>query len=208
MEEKSACIRIVEDDAAIRKLLGILISSQGYLTRIYESAERFMMEDGLSDPGCVLIDLELPGISGVELVTWISGQKDPLPTIVVTGNGNVQAAVRCLKSGATEFVEKPFDRADLLNKIQSAVTLDENQRAVRQRLSVLRKNYGSLSKREKEVINYLAEGLSSKQVAGKLGLAAKTVEHCRARIMEKMHAESFAEIVRAIVELGLGERRV
>jgi two-component system response regulator FixJ len=203
MEEKFACIRIVEDDDAIRKLLGILISSEGYPTRLYESAERFMTEDSLSDPGCVLIDLELPGISGIELVTWISLQTEPLPTIVVTGNGNVQAAVRCLKSGATEFVEKPFDRLDLLSKIQSTVEIDKSQRAARLRLADLRGKYGSLSTREQEVIRYLAEGLSSKQVAGKLGLAAKTVEHCRARIMEKMQAESFAEIVRAIVELGL-----
>lgn len=203
MQDNSAYIRIVEDDTAIRKLLGLLISSQGFEIRLYESAERFMTEDSLSDPGCVLIDLGLPGISGVELVSWISQHEDPLPTIVVTGNGNVQAAVRCLKSGATEFVEKPFDRADLLNKVHSAVVLDENQRIVRRRLAVLRENYDSLSTRERQVIKYLAEGLSSKQVAGKLGLAVKTVEHCRARIMEKMHAESFAEIVRAIVELGV-----
>ena len=202
MQSDSPCVRIVDDDQAIRKLLTILVESWGYSSRAYASAEHFMSEDRLSDPGCVLVDLEMPGASGAELVGWLIQQPDPLPAIVVTGSGSVRSAVQCLKTGATEFLEKPIDRKALLDQIRGSVALDASQRILRQRMAVLRQYYASLSPREQQVIQYLAEGLSTKQIAGKLGLASKTVEHLRGRVMTKMHAESLADVVRAVVELG------
>ncbi len=202
MQIAPVCIRIVDDDPAIRKLLAIFVESFGYSSRAYTSAEHFMSEDQLSDPGCVLIDVVMPGINGAVLVEWLNRHSDPLPTIVVTGCGSVESAVLCMKCGATDFLEKPIDRTTLLDKIRGAVMLDANQRVLRQRLAVLRQRYATLSPREQQVAQYLAEGLSTKQIAGKLGLASKTVEHHRARVMKKMHAESLAEIVRALVTLG------
>jgi len=202
MQSDSPCVRIVDDDQAIRKVLTILVESWGYSSRAYVSAEHFMSEDRLSDPGCVLVDLEMPGASGTELVGWLIQQPDPLPAIVVTGRGSVRSAVQCLKTGATEFLEKPIDRKALLDQIRGSVALDASQRILRQKMAVLRQYYASLSPREQQVIQYLAEGLSTKQIAGKLGLASKTVEHLRGRVMTKMHAESLADVVRAVVELG------
>ncbi len=202
MQSDSPCVRIVDDDQAIRKLLTILVESWGYSSRAYVSAEHFMSEDRLSDPGCVLVDLEMPGPSGTELVGWLIQQPDPLPAIVLTGSGSVRSAVQCLKSGATEFLEKPIDRKALLDQIRGCVALDASQRILRQRMAVLRQYYASLSPREQQVIQYLAEGLSTKQIAGRLGLASKTVEHHRGRVMTKMHAKSLADVVRAVVDLG------
>lgn len=197
------CIRIVEDEPGTRKLLAILIDGCGFSSRSYESAEQFMAEDSLSEPGCVLVDLELSGLSGTDLVRWISQHPSPLPTIVVTGYGSAQSAVQCLKSGAVDFLEKPIDSARLLELVRSAVELDARLRLSRQHVAELSLRVQTLSPREKQVMLCVCRGLSTKEIAGELGIAAKTVEHHRAQVMSKMEAGSIAELVKAVVDLGL-----
>lgn len=196
-------VRIVEDEPAIRKLLMTLVQSSGFEVRAYESAEQFMSEDRLTDPGCVLIDLGLKNISGTDLISWINQQPAPLPTIVVSGQGSIQSAVECLKNGAVDFIEKPVDPTRLLAVVGDAVARDASGRAASQQLAETRLRYSRLSPREQQVLSFLAEGLSTKQIAAQLDLSAKTVEHHRAHVMQKMQSTSLAEIVRAYVSLGL-----
>lgn len=203
MQDKSAWVRIVEDEPAIRKLLITLVQSIGYSARSYESAEQFMSEDRLTDPGCVLVDLGLKDMSGTDLIAWIHQQPAPLPTIVVSGRGSIQSAVECLKKGAVDFIEKPVDPARLLAVVGDAVARDASGRAASQQLAETRLRYSRLSAREQQVLSFLAEGLSTKQIAARLELSSKTVEHHRAHVMQKMQSNSLAEVVKAFVSLGL-----
>ena len=202
MQDNLAWVRIVEDEPAIRKLLMTLVQSIGFSARAYESAEQFMSEDCLTDPGCVLVDLGLKDISGAALITWISRQPASLPTIVVSGQGSIQSAVECLKSGAVDFLEKPVDPARLLAVVSEAVVKDADARVASQHLAETRLRYARLSAREQQVLSFLAEGLSTKQIAGLLELSSKTVEHHRAHVMQKMQSSSLAEVVKAYVSLG------
>ena len=207
MQDNLVWIRIVEDEPAIRKLLMILVQSIGFSARAYESAEQFMSDDCLTDPGCVLVDLGLKDVSGADLIAWISRQPTPLPTIVVSGQGSIQSAVECLKSGAVDFLEKPVDPARLQVVVGEAVARNANDRVASQRLAETRLRYAKLSNREQQVLSFLAEGLSSKQIAAQLGLSSKTVEHHRAHVMQKMQSNSLAEVVKAYVSLGLNSDR-
>ena len=201
MQAGSACIRIVEDEPAVLSTLQTVVESIGFTTRLYDSAERFISEDCLSDHGCVLMDLGLKGMSGIELVRWINHHPAPLPIVVVTGQGSIQMAVDCLKSGAIEFLQKPVDIETLLKTVRDAVATDAGNCASRQLLADLRNRYSQLSSREQEVLRYLADGLSTKQIAAKLNLSSKTIEHHRASVMQKMQSTSLAEVVRAFVML-------
>lgn len=205
MHNEPPCIRIIDDEPAVRKLLAALAGSIGFSVRTYESAEQFMATDRLSDPGCVLVDLGLKGISGKELVGWISRQPVSLPTIVVSGQGSIQLAVECLKNGASDFLEKPFDSARLLTVVRDVVAADADNRVASELKENIRSRYSKLSLREQQVLSCLADGMSNKQIAGQLGLSSKTVEHHRAHMMQKMQTNSLAEVVKAFVSLGLPE---
>ncbi len=203
MQDNLTWVRIVDDEPAIRKLLMTLVESIGFSPRAYESAEQFMSKDCLTDPGCVLVDLGLKDISGADLVAWISQQPTPLPTIVVSGQGSIQSAVECLKSGAVDFIEKPIDPARLLAVVTETVASDARKRVADQHLAETRLKYAKLSTREQQVLSLLAEGLSTKQIAARLDLSPKTVEHHRAHVMQKMQSNSLAEVIKAFVSLGL-----
>lgn len=203
MQTDRPCVRIVEDESAVRKLFSLLMESSGFDSRCYESAEQFISDDQLSEPGCVLVDLELDGLSGMDLVDWINQQPNHLPTIVITGHGSTQSAVRCLKSGALDFVEKPVDNSALMELVHHAVELDASQRVAWHRLTELKRRYATLTSREQQVLICLAEGLRTKQVAAQLGIAPKTAEHHRGSVMKKMNASSVAELVKAFVDLGI-----
>lgn len=203
MPNSQAWVRIVEDEPAIQKLLMTLVQSIGFSARAYESAEQFMSHDCLTEPGCVLVDLALNGISGADLIAWINRQPVPLPTIVVSGQGSIQSAVECLKSGADDFIEKPIDPARLLAVVSEAIDKDASGRITRQQLAEARSRYARLSAREQQVLTFLAQGLSNKQIAARLELSSKTIEHHRAHVMQKMQSNSLAEVVKAYVSLGL-----
>lgn len=203
MQNHAACIRIIDDDPAVRLFITRLIESSGYATRRYGSAEQFMSEDDASEPGCVLIDVDLPGLNGTDLVEWIGRRAYVIPTIVVTGNGTVPVAVQCLKLGAIDFLEKPINSAMLLDSVGRAVKLDAEQRTDNARLGDYQRDYLTLSDREKEVLALLSQGLISKQIARQLQLSVRTVEKHRINVMKKMHADTVADVVRAYIKLGL-----
>ncbi len=197
------CIRIVEDEAQVRNLLFRLATSFGYSSRTFSTAEQFIEDDDVSEPGCVLVDLTLPGMNGVELVKWISQQSLPLSCIVVTGFGDIQTAVQCLKVGAVDFLEKPVDSEALLKTLNNAISADAAQRTTYQRAIDLKNQFAMLTAREQQVFTYLAEGLSSKQISYRLKLSSRTVEKYRGQVMKKLGFDSLADLIRAAVQIGL-----
>ncbi len=203
MHTPPPCIRIIDDDPSIRLFVTRLIEANGFATRRYAAAEQFMAEDAPSEPGCVLIDLDLPGLNGTDLVEWIGRRPLVLPTIVVTGFGTVPTAVQCLKLGALDFLEKPIHSEMLLNSVRRAVCLNAVQRQASNSLDDLKRDYATLSAREKQVLTFMTQGLVSKQIASHLGISIRTVEKHRLSVMKKMHVDSMAELVRAFIRLGL-----
>ncbi len=201
--DEAPCVRIVDDEPAIRRLLGQIIAQCGLRFRCFESAEQFMSDDDLTEPGCVLIDLNLNGLRGEDLVLWISKQSNPLPTLVITGKGSALLAVKCIKGGASDYLEKPVKPLELLIRVRQAVEQDARQRVLTQHVEILRERFETLSAREKSVLQQVAHGLSSKQIAFQLGISTRTIELHRAHVMQKMHLESVADAVKVIIELGL-----
>ena len=201
--DEAPCVRIVDDEPAIRRLLGQIIAQSGLRFRCFESAEQFMSDDDLDQPGCVLIDLKLNGLRGEDLVVWISKQSNPLPTIVITGNGSALLAVKCIKGGASDYLEKPVNPLELLTRVQKAVEQDARQRVLTRHVAIVRERFETLSPREKSVLQLVAHGLSSKQIAFQLGISTRTIELHRAHVMQKMRLESIADAVKIALELDL-----
>lgn len=189
-------IYIVDDDEALRDSLVWLLESSGQRVRAFESAEEFLAAYQPAMTGCLVLDVRMPGMSGIELQERLTLQRIRVPIIFITGHGDVQMAVRAVQAGAFDFIEKPFNDQDLLDRIQRAISFDSERRArdsQRSRLSAL---FASLTTREREVMDLVVEGMSNKAVANSLGLSAKTVEVHRAKVMEKMHARSLSDLVK------------
>ena len=191
---------IVDDDQAVARSLRWLIESVQLKVETFASAQAFLDGYATTKPGCLVLDVRMPGMSGIELQERLTVQRIRVPIIFITGHGDVQMAVRAVQAGAFDFIEKPFNDQDLLDRIQRAISFDSEQRArdsLRARLSAL---LASLTPREREVLNLVVEGMSNKAVANTLGLSAKTVEVHRAKVMEKMHARSVADLVKMAMQ--------
>jgi RNA polymerase sigma factor (sigma-70 family) len=162
----------------------------------FASAQAFLDGYAAAKPGCLVLDVRMPGMSGIELQERLTVQRIRIPIIFITGHGDVQMAVRAVQAGAFDFIEKPFNDQDLLDRIQRAISFDSERRerdTQRARLSAL---FASLTPREREVMDLVVEGMSNKAVANTLGLSAKTVEVHRAKVMEKMNARSVSDLVK------------
>ena len=191
---------IVDDDQAVARSLRWLIESVQLKVETFASAQAFLDGYATTKPGGLVLDVRMPGMSGIELQERLTVQRIRVPIIFITGHGDVQMAVRAVQAGAFDFIEKPFNDQDLLDRIQRAISFDSEQRArdsLRARLSAL---LASLTPREREVLNLVVEGMSNKAVANTLGLSAKTVEVHRAKVMEKMHARSVADLVKMAMQ--------
>jgi RNA polymerase sigma factor (sigma-70 family) len=187
---------IVDDDQAVARSLRWLIESVQLKVETFASAQAFLDGYAAAKPGCLVLDVRMPGMSGIELQERLTVQRIRVPIIFITGHGDVQMAVRAVQAGAFDFIEKPFNDQDLLDRIQRAISFDSEQRArdsQRARLSAL---FASLTTREREVMDLVVEGMSNKAVANTLGLSAKTVEVHRAKVMEKMNARSVSDLVK------------
>jgi RNA polymerase sigma factor (sigma-70 family) len=187
---------IVDDDQAVARSLRWLIESVQLKVETFASAQAFLDGHATTKPGCLVLDVRMPGMSGIELQERLTVQRIRVPIIFITGHGDVQMAVRAVQAGAFDFIEKPFNDQDLLDRIQRAISFDSEQRArdsLRARLSAL---FASLTPREREVMDLVVEGMSNKAVANTLGLSAKTVEVHRAKVMEKMNARSVSDLVK------------
>ncbi|MBT8438554.1 MAG: response regulator transcription factor [Gammaproteobacteria bacterium] len=198
-EEKQSTVYIVDDDDAMRESLTWLIESVGLNVETYASADEFLESYYPGRPGCVLLDVRMPGMSGLELQGHLQKQQVTVPVIMITGHGDVPMAVRAMKSGAIDFIEKPFNDEQLLESIRNALAIDDTRRDQQSFKAEVASRLAQLTPRESEVMDMVTAGKSNKEIANSLGVSAKTVEAHRAKVMEKMEAGSLAELVRLVV---------
>ncbi|EIC21700.1 response regulator FixJ [Thiorhodovibrio frisius] len=192
-------VYVVDDDEAMRESLQWLIESDGMRVRTFGSADAFLSacEPGWS--GCLLLDVRMPGMSGLELQAYLSRRSICLPVIVITGHGDVAMAVRAMKAGALDFIEKPFNDDALLGSIRRALETDDRDRVQRSARSEIQSRMTDLTPREHEVMDMVVEGQSNREIATALSVSIKTVEVHRARVMDKMQADSLADLVRMAI---------
>ena len=189
-------VYVVDDDEPIRDSLRMLLGSAGLPVETFASAQQFLAAYTPPAPGCLLVDVRMPGMSGLELQELLAARKIALPVIVITGHGHVAMAVRAMKAGAADFVEKPFDDELLLECIRRTLARDADTRRRQSRSSESTQRLAALTPREREIMEHLVAGKSNKAIAADLGISARTVEVHRARIMEKLEAKSLADVVR------------
>jgi two-component system response regulator FixJ len=200
---KSSGVFVVDDDQAIRSSLKWLIESVGLVVETYATADEFMNSYYPGRAGCLLLDVRMPGMSGLELQEHFAKNAVNIPIIIITGHGDVPMAVRAMKAGAVDFIEKPFNDELLLESIRNALALDVRQREVQSQRAQIAARLAHLTPREHEVMEMVTEGRSNKEIALNMGVSSKTVEAHRARVMEKMRAGSLAELVRMVMVAGI-----
>lgn len=201
MSGPNPIVHVVDDDLSLRTALTRLLRAAGYEVRAYASAGEFLMAEPGAVPGCLVLDVRMPGSSGLELQAALEKRPEPLPIIFLTGHGDIPTSVRAMRSGAVDFLTKPVKRQDLLGAVQAALARDAERRAARTQRATLRARFESLTPREREVFTHVVAGLLNKQIAAELGCALRTVKLHRGRVMQKMHAGSLAELVRVAEEL-------
>ncbi|HUC16961.1 MAG TPA: response regulator FixJ [Acetobacteraceae bacterium] len=197
-------IHVVDDDAAVRDSLRLLLESSGLTVRTYSGARLFLTEADDSS-GCVLTDVRMPEMDGLELQRCLRERGLHLPVIVMTGEGDVPIAVRAMKAGAVDFLEKPFTDEDLLGAVHRALAESARREAIEQRAGVALHRLAALTPREREVLDLLVSGLSTKAIANALGASPRTIEVHRARVFEKLQAHSLPELVRLVMAAGAGD---
>lgn len=193
-------VYLIDDDPSVRQGLARLIRVAGHVVETFASAQEFLAAGPPAGPGCLVLDVRMPDVGGLELQERLAGREGPMPIIFITGHGDVQMAVRAVQAGAFDFVEKPFNDQDLLDRIQKAIARDADQRGKDAQRAQLRALFASLTPREREVLDLVVEGMSNKAIANSLGLSAKTVEVHRAKVMDKMHARSISDLVKMAMQ--------
>lgn len=191
-----ATVFVVDDDQAMRNSLKWLIESVGVQVESFASADDFLRHYQAGRAGCLVADVRMPGMSGLDLQDYLVEHNIRIPVVIITGHGDVPMAVRAMKSGAVDFIEKPFNDEVLLDAIRRAIAFEEQQRSHELENHQIQQRLASLTPREHEVMDMVTEGRSNKEIANTLGVSAKTIEAHRARVMEKMRAGSLAELVR------------
>jgi len=194
---------VVDDDISVREALETMISSAGWDVVAFESAAAFLAHPRTSRPSCLVLDVGLPDLNGLELQARIAGDRAEMPIIFITGYGDVPMTVKAMKAGAVEFLTKPFDDDAMLEAVASALARSRVAVDEQASLLALRQRYDSLSRREREVMELVVTGLLNKQVGGRLGISEITVKAHRGRVMEKMQVRSLAELVRICARLGV-----
>ncbi|MGB5201397.1 MAG: response regulator FixJ [Sedimenticolaceae bacterium] len=187
---------VVDDDQAMRNSLKWLIESVGVQVESFASADEFLAEYQPGRSGCLVLDVRMPGMSGLDLQEYLVEHNIQIPAVIITGHGDVPMAVRAMKSGAIDFIEKPFNDEVLLDAIRRAIAYEEQQRSHYSENLRVQERLAHLTPREREVMEMVTDGRSNKEIANSLGVSAKTIEAHRARVMEKMQAGSLAELVR------------
>lgn len=197
-------IRIVDDDESFRRALQRLLQASGYRVQDYGSVGDMLLAGVGPESGCLILDIHMPGPSGLELQAMLAGEANPLPVIFVTGEATVQDSVRAMKAGAADFLFKPVDSDALLAALDRTLKDDASLRRENRRLEGLRARYDTLSTRERQVLDMVTNGALNKQISAKLDVAERTVKAHRARGMEKMEVRTLAELVRLVEQLHIG----
>ena len=201
MKERSPVVFIVDDDEAVRSSLRLLLKSVGLVPSALASAREFLDKYDPAQPGCLVLDVRMPEMSGLELQEQLNLKGAVLPVIFITGHGDVPMAVEAMQAGAFDFLQKPFRDQDLIDRIQRALDKDRTNRAALDERTLIRERLQSLTPREREVLAMVTGGKANKIMAADLGVSQRTVEIHRARVMEKMSAASLAQLVRMVMDL-------
>jgi len=201
MQQQAPTIFVVDDDEGVRNSLRFLLRSVGLETRALASASEFLETYKPDQPGCLVLDVRMPGMSGLELQQQLNLRGAVIPVIFITGHGDIPMAVEAMQHGAFDFLQKPFRDQDLIDRIQRALERDAHNRAALAQHARIRERFESLTPREREVLSLMARGKPNKVMAAELGVSQRTVEIHRARVMEKSGAASLAQLVRMVMDL-------
>jgi len=207
VSEAAATVFVVDDDGTVRKALARLIRSAGMTARTFPTAEAFLAENHTVPALCLVLDVRLPGLNGLQLQEALNRKGYPLAIIFITGHGDVPTSVRAMKGGAVDFLQKPFTGHELLDAIRRAVGRTRDAVAKQAESAEIQRRYDTLTPRERQVLSLVVAGLLNKQVAGELGAAEKTIKIHRGRVMAKMQAPSLADLVRMAGLLGIPVQR-
>ena len=196
-------VLVVDDDLDLREALGSLLRSIGLRVELFGSAAELLAANRVDGPGCLVLDVRLPGVSGLDFQTQLARSGITMPIIFMTGHGDVPMTVRAMKAGAVDFLTKPFRDQDMLDAVTAALERDRVRRDAEREINDLRQLFASLTPREQEVMGFVTKGLMNKQIAGEMGLSEITVKIHRGNVMRKMAARSLADLVRMAESLGL-----
>ncbi|MGO9436277.1 MAG: response regulator transcription factor [Terracidiphilus sp.] len=199
---------VVDDDPSVRSSLKFLLSTVELHVESFDSADTFLQRNLPDAPSCLVLDVRLPGLSGLDFQRELAARKISIPIVFLTGHGDIPMSVRAMKAGAVEFLTKPFRDQDLLDAVRIALERDRARREQEREITTFQRRFDSLTSREKEVVSLVASGLLNKQIADQLGTAESTVKVQRSRAMEKMHAASLVDLIRMIEKIkgGLSEK--
>jgi FixJ family two-component response regulator len=203
LSQAEPVVFVVDDDAALRDALKSLLRSVGFRVEVFGSAGEFLQSKLPDAPSCLVLDVRLPGLSGLDFQTELTKANIHIPIIFITGHGDIPMTVRAMKAGAVEFLTKPFRDQDLLDAVRLGIEQDRTRRESQDTVSKLRALFESLTPREQEIIAYVTAGLMNKQIAGELGVSEITVKVHRGNVMRKMGAKSLAELVRMADAMGV-----
>jgi FixJ family two-component response regulator len=201
MKKTEPIVFVIDDEALIRDGIESLLRSIGLRAQTFASAQEFMSAKRADAPACLILDVRMPGVSGLELQRQLADARIHIPIIFITGHGDIPMTVRAMKDGAMEFLTKPVRGQDLLDAVQKAIARDRGLRHDRAQLAEIRRRFDSLTPREVEVLNLVVAGLLNKQIAGELGMSELTVKTHRAHVMEKTRSDSLAHLVRMAEQL-------
>jgi len=201
MKPPTATVFVVDDDDAVRSSLRLLLKSVGLPVSLYASAQEFLAGYDATHPGCLVLDIRMPGMGGLELQQHLSLRGATIPVVFITGHGDVEMAVEAMQHGAFDFLQKPFRDQDLIDRVQRAFEKDAATRRELGEVSRIQARIDSLTPREREVLALVTSGKANKVVAAELAVSPRTVEIHRARVMEKMEAHSLAQLVRMVMEV-------
>jgi len=203
MSKPSSIVFVIDDDPSVRRAIKRLVESVGLQVELFESGQEFLSSGRRDVTSCLVLDIRLPGFSGLDFQRQLAQANIPIPIIFITAHGDIPMTVRAMKAGAVEFLTKPFRDQDLLDAIQVGLERDRNRREREAEIAILRESLESLTPREREVLPLVVSGLLNKQIAAEIGVSETTVKVHRSQLMRKMGAESVAELVRMAGELGI-----